>query len=181
MRETDVLIVGGSAAGLTAAITARRHYPHVSITLVRRESQAVVPCGIPYLFGTLGSCDKNLMSDEPLERNRVDLLVDEVTAINGTGKTATTADGELIRWRKLVLATGSRPIVPPIAGVDLPGVYTVQKDVGYLNRLLEAVAQAQDVVVIGGGLIGLELADELRKRGRRVTVVEILRRCLELV
>jgi len=181
MRETDVLIVGGSAAGLTAAITARRHYPYVSITLVRRESQAVVPCGIPYLFGTLGSCDKNLMSDELLERNRVDLLVDEVTAINGTGKTATTADGELIRWRKLVLATGSRPIVPPIAGVDLPGVYTVQKDVGYLNRLLEAVAQAQDVVVIGGGLIGLELADELRKRGRRVTVVEILCRCLELV
>ncbi|MGQ9553724.1 MAG: NAD(P)/FAD-dependent oxidoreductase [Anaerolineae bacterium] len=181
MKETDALIIGGSAAGVTAAITARRHYPPISITLVRRERQAVVPCGIPYLFGTLGSCDKNLMSDEPLKRNQIDLLVDEVMGIDCAAKTATTAGGEVIRWRRLILATGSRPIMPPIPGVELQGVYTVEKDVDYLGRMLEAVARAQDIVVVGGGLIGLELADELRKRGLNVTVVEVLRRCLELV
>ena len=181
MKETDVLIIGGSAAGVTAALTARRLYPRVGITLIRRERQAVVPCGIPYLFGTIDSCDKNLMSDEPLRQNQIDLLLDEVTAVDGTAKTATTAGGEAIRWQKLILATGSHPIVPPIPGVGLPGVYTLQKDVDHLNRLLEAVAQAQDIVVVGGGLIGLELADEVRKRGPNVTVVEMLRRCLELV
>lgn len=58
MGRFDVLVVGGSAGGLTAAITARRHYPDASIALVRKEKQVPIPCGIPYIFGTVGSPEK---------------------------------------------------------------------------------------------------------------------------
>lgn len=181
MRETDVLVIGGSAAGVTTAITAHRHYPTESLMLVRREKQALIPCGIPYVFGTVGSCDRNLIPDQILADNGVRLLIDEVTAIDREEHTVSTAGGEVIRWRKLVLATGSVPTSLPIPGADLPGVYTVQKDVDYLDNLLQAVKAAQNVVVIGGGFIGLEMADECRKRGMNVTVIEVLPHCLELV
>jgi len=54
MRNYDVVVIGGSAAGISAVITARRHYPDKSIMLIRKESNVLVPCGIPYIFGTTG-------------------------------------------------------------------------------------------------------------------------------
>lgn len=181
MREVDVLIVGGSVAGSIAAVTARRHYPEASILVVRPESRTVVPCGIPYLFGTLGSCELNLMPADRLPSHQVDLLVDRVTAIDRAAHQATTEGGETIAWRRLILATGSRPMVPPIPGSDLPGVFRVIKQVEYLERMLEAARRAKNVVFVGCGLIGLELADEFRKLGLNVTAVEMMSRCLELV
>lgn len=68
MKRADVIVIGGSAAGLTAAVTARRHYPDKNVLLIRRERQVVIPCGIPYIYGTLGSPDCNLMPDTPLEK-----------------------------------------------------------------------------------------------------------------
>ena len=63
MKHVDVLIVGGSAAGISAAMTARRHYPDATVALVRQEDKVPVPCGIPYVFGTLDSPEKNLIPD----------------------------------------------------------------------------------------------------------------------
>ena len=83
MREADVVVVGGSAAGIAAAITARRHYPAKRVLLVRKEQQVLIPCGIPYIFGTVRSPEKNLIPDDVLEKNGIDLLVDEVTEIEG--------------------------------------------------------------------------------------------------
>jgi NADH oxidase (H2O2-forming) len=75
MRKTDGAIVGGSAAGLTAAITARRHYPDKEILLVRKERLVPIPCGIPYIFGTVRSPQKNLIPDTPPEKNNVDFMI----------------------------------------------------------------------------------------------------------
>ena len=61
MERADIVVIGGSAAGLTAAITARRHYPDKKILLVRKEKQVLIPCGIPYVFGTVGTPQKNLI------------------------------------------------------------------------------------------------------------------------
>ena len=72
MRQADIVVLGGSAAGLAAAFTARRHYPDKSIILVRKEDQVLIPCGIPYIFGTLGTPQKNLIPDAGLHQNRVD-------------------------------------------------------------------------------------------------------------
>ncbi len=181
MKKVDVLIVGGSAAGLVAGITARRHYPDASITLVRREEKVLIPCGIPYIFGTIGSPDKNLIPDTLLSKNGIDLIIDEVTSIDREAKAVTMKGGETIGYERLILGTGSLPIVPPLPGVDLENVFVAKKDVQYLNNVLKALDQAREVVVIGGGFIGLEFADECRKRGLKVTVVELLPHCLFLV
>jgi NADPH-dependent 2,4-dienoyl-CoA reductase/sulfur reductase-like enzyme len=150
-----------------------------SVIVIRKEGKVLVPCGIPYIFGTLGSADKNLIPDALL--GNAGLVIDEATAIDRSSQTVTTAGGETIGYKKLILATGSRPIVPPIPGADLQNVFAIKKEVDYLRQLQEALAGAQDLVVIGGGFIGVEFADECRKLGLNVTIVELLPHCLQLV
>jgi len=183
MEKSDVLIIGGSAAGPVAGITARRHYKDAKVTVIRKEKegQVLVPCGLPYIFGTVGAPEKNIIPDALLSGNNIDFIVDEATSIDRQAKTVTTASGKSIGYEKLVLATGSAPIIIPIPGKDLENVFSAQKDVDYLNGLLKVLEGVKDVVVIGGGFIGLEFGDELKKRGLNVTIVEMLPHCLQLV
>jgi NADH oxidase (H2O2-forming) len=182
MKKVDALIVGGSASGFAAAFTARRHYPNISIAVIRQEDKTPIPCGIPYIFGTLGSPEKNLMPDDGLAKNDVELIVDEVTTIDREAKLVVTASGQRIGYEKMILSTGSLPLVPPIPGADLDNVFAIKKEVPYLDHLLETLKTAHDVVIIGGGFIGLEMADECRKLGcQNITVVEMLSRCLFVV
>lgn len=180
MKKSDIVIIGGSAAGLAAAITARRHHADKSITLVRKEEQVLIPCGIPYIFGTLGSSQKNLMSDAGLHKNGVELVLAEATDVDRETKTVHTSEGE-IGYERLILATGSRPVMPPIPGFELDGVFAVIKDVNFLDSLRERLEKVDDVVVIGGGFIGIEFADEIKKMGdKNITIVELLPHCLSL-
>ena len=179
-RNTDIVVVGGSAAGLTAAITARRHYPEKTTLLVRKEEQVSIPCGIPYIFGTFGSPEKNLIPDAVLEKNGIELAIAEATVIQRDDKALQTSDGD-IRYDRLVLATGSKPPELPIEGIGLGGVFAIRKDIAYLRALQDRVSAATDVVVIGGGFIGIEFADEIQKAGdKNVTVVEVAPHCLSL-
>lgn len=181
IKKADVVIVGGSAAGPVAAITARRHYKDASILLIRKESKVMVPCGIPYIFGTVGSPDKNIVPDTILSNNGIELMVDEVTSIDRAAKTVTTAGGETVSYEKLILATGSLPVRPPIPGLDLENVFAIWKDADYLTSVQPVLAKAKDIVIIGGGFIGAEMADECKKIGDvNVTIVEILPHCLLL-
>jgi NADPH-dependent 2,4-dienoyl-CoA reductase/sulfur reductase-like enzyme len=180
MAKADIVVLGGSAAGITAAITARRHHPDKRILLVRREQQVPIPCGIPYIFGTLGSPEKNLIPDSVLETNRIDLLIAEATKIDRELHRLLTSEGD-IQYERLVLATGSRPTRPPIPGVDLDGVFAILKDVEHLRLLQQRLQQAKNVVIIGGGFIGIEFADEIKKiDGKTVTVLELAANCLSL-
>ncbi len=180
MATADIVILGGSAAGIAAAITARRHHPNKRILLVRKEQQVPIPCGIPYIYGTLGSPEKNLIPDTVLETNRIDLLIAEATKIDRPLQRLATSDGN-VEYGRLVLATGSLPTRPPIAGVDLDGVVAIQKDVPHLRLLQERLAEAEDIVIVGGGFIGIELADEINKiDGKKVTVLEMAANCLGL-
>jgi NADPH-dependent 2,4-dienoyl-CoA reductase/sulfur reductase-like enzyme len=180
MKQADIVVVGGSAAGLTAAITARRHYPDKRILLIREEERVLIPCGIPYIFGTVGTPQKNLIPDAVLEKNDVELLVNRVTDLDPEERVLHLED-EVVGYDRLVLATGSRPAMPPIPGFELEGVFAIVKDVDYLTRLQEWLATARDVVVIGGGFIGIELGDEINKAGdKNVTIVEMMPHCLML-
>lgn len=181
IKRPNLVIVGGSAGGIQAAITAQRLHNTGKITVIRKEQKVMVPCGIPYIFGTLGSAEKNLMPDALL--GDVELITDEVTSIDRKSQIVTSAGGNTIGWvgyDKLILATGSQPLVPPIPGIDLGNVFTVVKDIDYLQRLDQALSEAKDVVIIGGGFIGVEFADECRKRGLDVTIAELLPHCLFL-
>lgn len=178
MRKADVIIVGGSAAGIEAAIIAQKHYPSKKVVVIRKEEKTLVPCGIPYIMGTLGSVEKDVLPANLL--GDAELIIDEVTSINREAKKVSTAAGETIGYDRLILATGSRPVVPPIPGVDLENVFTIRKDIDYLQQLQKVLKQAKDVVIVGGGFIGAEFADEFRKMGLNVTIIELLEHCLML-
>jgi len=181
MEKADILIVGGSAAGITVGVSARRYYPDAKILLIRKEKKVLIPCGIPYIFGTVGSPDKDLIPDTVLEKNNVELIIDEAVSINKDQRTVETSSGRILGYEKMVLATGSLPRVPQIPGVELDNVFAVWKDVEYLQQILNALDEAKDLVIIGGGFIGLEFADECKKRGiENVTVIELLSHCLLL-
>jgi len=178
--KADVVVVGGSAAGLTAAITARRHYPDKTILLVRKEKEVLIPCGIPYIINSIGQPEKNLMPDAALEKNDIQLHLAEATDIDREGKVLRTTDGD-IGFDRLVVATGSDPAMPPVPGFDRDGVYAVVKDVAYLREFQHRLARAKQVVIVGGGFIGIEFADEINALGgKEVTIVEILPHCLGL-
>ncbi len=181
MEKTDVLIVGGSAAGIVAATTAKSFYSDKSVMLVRKESQVLIPCGIPYVFGTLECSDQDQVPDAVLSNADVKLKIAEVTAIDPKEKICKISDGTEIGFEKLVLATGSTPIKPAwLKGVDLENVFTIPKDKIYLDHFKASLDGITKVVVVGGGFIGVEMADELCKFGKDVTLVEMMPHVLSL-
>lgn len=181
MKKADVVIIGGSAAGPVAGISCRRRYPEKGVVLIRKEEQVLVPCGIPYIFGTVGAPEKNLIPDALLDKNGIELVKGEAVDIDREKKGVSLADGDTVGYEKLVLATGSLPVVLPIPGLDKENAFTVKKDVAYLRNALDVINGARDIVVIGGGFIGVEFADECKKnRNCNVTIVEILPHCLQL-
>ncbi len=180
MVETDVLVLGG-LSGVVAGISCRRHYPDKKVVLVRKEGTVLVPCGIPYIYGTVGGPENNVMPDGLLERDDIELVKGEAIEVDRAKKMVLLKDGMEIRYEKLVFATGSLPLVPPIPGVEKKNVFPVKKEFDYLGMVLDKMKEIKDLVVIGGGFIGVEFADECRKgRDINITVVEALPQCLQM-
>ncbi|WP_027307395.1 FAD-dependent oxidoreductase [Caloramator sp. ALD01] len=174
MINADILVIGGSAGGILTATTSRRMYPDKKVVMVRKNKSVMVPCGIPYIFGTLNDTAKNRIPDEMVKNAGVELIIDEVTNIDKENKVAKLNSGEEIKFDKLVLATGSLPIVPKfINGYDLENVFPIIKDEEYLGDILNRLKEMKDVVVIGGGFIGVEFAEQLKVNGKNVTLVEV--------
>lgn len=166
-EKTDVLVIGGSAAGIIAATTAKSFHPDKTVTLVRKERSVQVLCGIPYVFGTLEGCGENRIPDAAVTDAGVVLEEAEITSVNRERKICTAADGREFQFAKLVFATGPLPKQPTwLPGADRDGVYVVPNDREYLEQVVERLERADDVVVIGVGFIGVEVADELRGPAR---------------
>jgi len=180
MKKIDVIIIGGGPAGITAAISAKRNYPEKSVLLIRQEKQTMIPCGIPYIFGTLANSDQNIIPDASLTKNQIELMVAKVENIDAKNKTVSTSE-EKIEWDRLVIATGSVPFTPPIPGKDLAGVFDIRKDADYLKALKSIIEKANNIVIVGGGFIGVEFADEIIKTpGKNVSIIELMPNCLSL-
>lgn len=182
MEKTDVLVIGSSAAGVVAALAGKRVYTDKKITVIRKEQKTLVPCGIPYVFGSVDNTDNDILpSDKMFESGGVNLKIGEVASIDRKNKVCKSEDGEEMGYDKLVLATGSTPSAPTwLKGADLDNVFTVPKDKVYLDEMQEKINNYKKIIVIGGGFIGVELSDELTKAGKEVTLVEILPHVLEM-
>jgi len=179
MKQTDLLVIGGSAGGILTATTARKTYGDIDITLIRDTDVVMVPCGIPYIFGTLHSTKKNIIPDANLTDAKINLIIDQVVKINKEEKTVVTKNEEVISYKKLVIATGSLPIIPTfIPGHDLENVFPVLKNSDYLDKVQEKLEKAENIAVIGGGFIGVEFAEQIHLLGKKVTLIEMADACL---
>jgi len=176
---TDVLIVGGGPAGMMCGITAAQFCPEKRVLLVRPEEQAIVPCGIPYIFGTLGGTDEDLAGRGSFLSAGGNLLTGKISSVDLARHEARLEDNSTIRWERLVLATGSTPYVPPIKGRNLDGVFQIHKNYDYLDALLTNILPGIGrLAILGGGFIGVEFSDELRKRDIEVHLIEQKERLL---
>ncbi len=171
----DVIVIGGGPAGIISAVTAKKYYPDKTILLIKSVGKGVIPCGIPYMFTTLEKPEDNALGNAPLEKNNIEVKVDEVTEINRETKQISTKNKKKFSYEKLVLAIGSNPIIPPLKGKEKKGIYHIVKEMDYLKNIKNNLQNAKDIIIIGGGSIGVEFADELSKlKGANISLVEAL-------
>ena len=179
MIKTNILIIGGGPAGIVSADIARKNNADKKITLIRENQKTVIPCGIPYIFNRLDSVEKNLMPDKSLKANKIDLLIDKAVKINAAKKTVFLKSDKKINYGKLIIAIGSKPILIPIKGIDKKGVWQIKKDFEYLKKLRKAALKSKNIVIIGGGFIGVEIAEELSSiKKLNISIIEKLNHCL---
>jgi NADPH-dependent 2,4-dienoyl-CoA reductase/sulfur reductase-like enzyme len=159
--NSDIIIIGGGPAGIITALTARSVYPDKSVCLVKEIGDGVIPCAIPYMIQTMADPQKNVMADTPLEKAGVNIVVGKVVTLDSQARRIELESGESLAYERLVLATGAEMILPNIPGVGKQGVYTIRKSMSAMTTLREEIHNAKEVVIIGGGFIGAEFADEL--------------------
>lgn len=177
-----VLIIGGVAAGSKAAAKLRRQMPDAEVKILTGSSDiSYAGCGLPYYVGGVIKEKSELIVNTPAmfegltgasvatgcTVDRVDTAAKTVSGVCGGAAFTESYD-------KLVIAVGASPLVPDIAGTGLPGVFTMRTpdDAAGLRSYLEE-KQCRSAVVAGAGFIGLEIAENLKKQGLSVTVVDI--------
>lgn len=177
------LIVGGVAGGATAAARIRRLTEDAEIVIFDKgEYISYANCGLPYYIGGVIEERDRLFVQTPESFGRrfnIDVRTNnEVTAIDAAAKQVRvrTADGKQYResYDKLLLSPGASPVVPPLNGIDSEGIFTL-RNVSDTDRIKEYMTshRVKRAVIVGGGFIGLEMAENLKHAGAQVAVVEM--------
>jgi NADPH-dependent 2,4-dienoyl-CoA reductase/sulfur reductase-like enzyme/rhodanese-related sulfurtransferase len=180
-----VVIVGGVAGGASVATRLRRMDEHAEIVLLERGSFiSFANCGLPYYIGGVIPERQRLLIQTPEALRAVfdvDARIDsEVVQIDREIKRVTihnhkTGQQYQESYDKLVLSPGAAPVVPPVPGCNLPGVYALRTipDMDAIKTFIDEKCPER-AVVVGGGFIGIELAENLHRRGIGVTMVEMM-------
>lgn len=181
--KKKIIVIGGVAAGASAAAKARRDDENAEIVIYEKGPYvSFANCGLPYYIGRdIKERDQLFLMTPELFQNRYNILVKvnhEVIKINRKEKQVTVKNldtGAIFtdNYDRLVVATGGSPVKPPIPGIDLDNIFTLftVRDVDNIEQAL-AQGNVENVVIIGGGYIGLEATEAFLKRGKRVTLVE---------
>ena len=181
MREKLVIIGNGMAPGRVLDELFDKGIDHYDITIFNAEARVNYDRILlsPVLSGEKVYADIVIHDDAWYVSHGITLHKGmPVIAINREAKTVTAVDGNVVHYDKLLMATGSRPIVPPLPGHDLQGVVTY-RDLDDVEAMLAAAAKGGRAVVIGGGLLGLEAAAGLKERGMAVTVLHLAATLME--
>lgn len=174
-----IVIVGGVAGGMSAATRLRRLMESAEIVVLERgDHVSFANCGLPYYVGGVIPKRESLLLQTPeslAARFRLDVRVrHEVSAVDPSSRTVTVRELDSGReyvesFDELVLSTGAAAVVPPLPGVERA---LILRDVADVDRLAEAVAEVRSAVVVGAGFIGVEMAENLVRRGISTTVIE---------
>jgi len=195
IKETEmskkILVIGGSASGPKAAARARRLDFHADITIIQKAHDlSMASCGYPYYVGGFFDnrnqllCTPTGVVRDPsyfMKSKNINAITDtEVTSINRDAKTVeaknlVTGEKHTYEYDKLILAMGATPKMPPVPGIDLKGITTLQSmpDADYLRKVRDE-GKIKKAVVVGGGLIGIETCEALQLAGIKITVIEML-------
>ncbi len=174
------LIIGNGAAGTTAADNIRKNDSAGSITIVSDESLPYYsrPRLCEFISGKVNEEKIVIKKEKWYQDQNIELMLNtRITTGEPESKTVTTQDGKKITYDKLLIAVGSHAFIPPIKGVEKTGVFSI-RSIEDVIKFLEYATPGCEVVIIGGGLIGLEIGNELICAGRKVTIVEAFPRLL---
>ncbi len=177
MSTDRLVVIGGDAAGMSAAAQARRLRPAGDLDIVVLEQgpdTSFSACGIPYWIGGQVAGRDALIARTPAQFEADGITVRTHVRAEGIDLAAgkvSASDGQTYGYDQLVVATGGRPARPPLPGLDAPGVFGVHRLDDGADIRAAVAAGARRAVVLGGGYIGLEMAEVLLARGLQVTVV----------
>lgn len=184
MSSEKVVIIGGVAAGTKAAAKAARENQDLEITVLTRDRHvSYAGCGLPYYIGDVIREEKELLVKRPKDF-RADFGIEVITGMEAIkilpedktvlAKDLNTGESRKFAYDKLVLATGASPFIPPVEGAKLGNIITVRtvQEATDIKKLLSE-RDIKDAVVVGGGMNGLEIAENLSQRGIVTSVVEL--------
>lgn len=174
-----IIVVGGGAAGASAAARLRRLNEHAEIIILEKTNEiSIANCGLPYFCSdVISDRAKMLVSNPGVFKNLLNVEVklnSELTSINRNKKTVTINNEYELEYDKLILALGANPIKPPISGIDNKKIFTVRT----LDNADKIKAFAKDnnvknAVVVGGGFIGVEMAENFAHMGLNTSLIEL--------
>jgi len=173
MKHSDVVIVGGGPAGRVIVHALQAAEAGLSVTLIKDEAINVNRCAVPYGISPAKPITKYLIPNELVTDFGADLLVERVEAIEPDRHAVRLASGQKLGYGQLVLATGARPLIPPIPGIEAEHITPVRSR-DDLSRLRALAKTHKHAVIVGGGYIGVEVAVVLRQLGLEVAIVEML-------
>ena len=175
----EILIIGGIAAGMSVAAKAKRVNSDANITVIEREDYVSFgACGLPYYIGGQFDDQKEMFARTPEQMRKAGinvLLKHEATSVDFKNKTVTLCDlnkGEIVekKYDRLMIATGASAVIPPIKNVEAENVFTITKP--YTVKILkDNLHKYNDIVVIGGGFIGVETAEQLAHLNKNVHLI----------
>lgn len=174
-----ILVIGGGACGASAAARCRRLNDAAEIIILEATDEiSIANCGLPYYTSDVINSRANMIVSSPVRfKNLLNIdvrLNARVTEINRKSKTVTVNGTDTLSYDKLVLATGASPVIPPIAGINNKKIFTVRtlKDGDGIKDILRS-GEAKNAVVVGGGFIGVEMAENFIHAGLKTTLVEL--------
>ncbi|WP_373600853.1 FAD-dependent oxidoreductase [Paraclostridium bifermentans] len=181
----DILVIGGVAAGTKTAAKLKRENRDFNVTLITKgENISYAGCGLPYYVGGVIENKEDLIVNTPKSFSdltqvevKTNIEAIEIDRENKSVKAKNLINGEELSFKydKLVIATGADPVKPPIEGIDLDGVYYMRtpNDAIAVREVVES-KNVKRAVVVGGGFIGLEVAENLHEMGVKTTLVEAM-------
>ena len=184
MKSENIVIIGGVAAGTKAAAKAKRENPDLKIVVLTKDRHvSYAGCGLPYYVGDVIKEEKELLVRRPKDF-LIDYDIEVLTEMEALKiipeekkvvvKSLSTGDIQDFEYDKLVLAAGASPFIPPAAGKELGNILTMRTvtEATAIKNLINE-RDIKEAVVVGGGLIGLEVAENLSLKGISTTVVEL--------